>query len=124
MYRRGSRTPLDSTPALGHDYEATVTEPTCTEGGFTTHTCTRCGDRFQDGHRDPLGYDWSGTVCRRCGGTRENPFTDVPENSFYYAPVIWAVEQDITNGLSDTQFGPNTICNRAQVVTFLYRAFA
>ena len=47
----------------------------------------------------------------------------MPENSFYYAPVIWAVEQDITNGLSATQFGPNTICNRAQVVTFLYRAF-
>ena len=34
------------------------------------------------------------------------------------------MEEGITNGLSTTQFGINTICNRAQIVTFLYRAFA
>ena len=51
------------------------------------------------------------------------PFTDVPGGSFYAAPVAWAVEKGITNGLSATAFGPNTACNRAQVVTFLYRAY-
>ncbi|MBQ8355121.1 MAG: S-layer homology domain-containing protein [Oscillospiraceae bacterium] len=116
--------PFGIPPPLGHDYEATVTEPTCTEGGFTTHTCTRCGDCFRDGHRDPLGYDWSGTVCRRCGGTRENPFTDVPEGSFYYDPVIWAVANGVTTGATATTFNPGGECMRAQVVTFLYRAFA
>ena len=53
----------------------------------------------------------------------ENPFTDVPAGAFYAAPVLWAVENGITNGLSATEFGPNTDCNRAQIVTFLYRAY-
>ena len=51
----------------------------------------------------------------------ENPFTDVPEGSFYHKAVLWAVENGITNGVSETAFGPNLACNRAQVVTFLWR---
>ena len=53
-----------------------------------------------------------------------NPFTDVARDSFYEKAVLWAVENGITNGLSATTFGPNSICNRAQIVTFLYRTFA
>ena len=37
--------------------------------------------------------------------------------------MLWAVENGITNGLTATTFGPDVICNRAQVVTFLYRAY-
>ena len=51
-----------------------------------------------------------------------NPFRDVAVDAFYYKPVLWAVEQGITNGLSTNAFGPSEQCNRAQVVTFLYRA--
>ena len=53
-----------------------------------------------------------------------NPFTDVEAGSFYESAVLWAVKNGITNGLSATSFGPNTICNRAQIVTFLWRALA
>ena len=53
----------------------------------------------------------------------DNPFVDVKPTDFYYKPVLWAVENGITNGLSATAFGPNSVCNRAQIVTFLYRAF-
>ncbi len=53
----------------------------------------------------------------------EHPFTDVAEDQFYFQPMLWAVENGITNGLTATTFGPNTTCNRAQVVTFLYRAY-
>ena len=53
----------------------------------------------------------------------EHPFTDVDENQFYYNAMLWAVENEITNGLTKTTFGPNAICNRAQVVTFLYRTY-
>ena len=53
----------------------------------------------------------------------DNPFTDVPADQWFTAPVLWAVENGITNGLSASTFGPNTVCNRAQIVTFLYRAF-
>ena len=50
------------------------------------------------------------------------PFTDVPANSFYYNPVKWALEKEITAGVSDTLFGPASPCNRAQAVTFLWAA--
>ena len=52
----------------------------------------------------------------------ENPFTDVKESDFYYKAVLWAVEKGITNGLTADTFGPFELCNRAQVVTFLWRA--
>ena len=53
----------------------------------------------------------------------DNPFTDVTSGIWYALPVLWAVENGITNGLNATEFGPNTNCNRAQIVTFLYRAY-
>ncbi len=53
--------------------------------------------------------------------TTENPFTDVDEKAFYYDAVLWAVENEITNGMSATTFAPNGNCTRGQVVTFLYR---
>ena len=51
------------------------------------------------------------------------PFTDVPADSYYYDAVLWAVENGIAKGTSDTTFGPDASCTRAQIVTFLYRAF-
>ena len=52
---------------------------------------------------------------------RENPFTDVPKDSYYYEPVLWAVENGITNGASATTFNPGGDLLRAQVVTMLWR---
>ena len=49
-------------------------------------------------------------------------FTDVPESAYYAKAVAWAVEKGITLGTSDTTFAPDLVCNRAQSVTFLYRA--
>ena len=51
----------------------------------------------------------------------ENPFLDVNETQFFYDPVLWAVENGITSGISADAFGPFAVCNRAQVVTFLWR---
>ena len=51
-----------------------------------------------------------------------NPFTDVSKNDWFYAPVMWAVENGITGGKTPTTFAPNETCTRAQVVTFLYAA--
>ncbi|MBR2742370.1 MAG: S-layer homology domain-containing protein, partial [Clostridia bacterium] len=52
----------------------------------------------------------------------KNPFIDVSESSYYFAPVLWAVENGITNGTGDDTFGPEKTCTRAQLVTFLWRA--
>ena len=51
-----------------------------------------------------------------------NPFADIFEGDYYYAPILWAVENGITNGVDASHFGPAAVCNRAQVVTFLWRA--
>ena len=52
----------------------------------------------------------------------EMPFTDVAEGSYYEQAVLWAVENGITKGTSDTTFTPNAKCTRAQIVTFLWRS--
>jgi len=49
-----------------------------------------------------------------------NPFRDVG-NTYYRLPVLWAVENGITNGTSVGVFSPDTVCSRAQIVTFLHR---
>ena len=54
-------------------------------------------------------------------GLTEHPFTDVEAGSWYEKPVLWALENGITNGTDTTHFNPNGQCKRAQVVTFLHR---
>ena len=49
-------------PALGHSYDAVVTEPTCTEQGYTTYTCTVCGDSYTDNAVDALGHSYESVV--------------------------------------------------------------
>ena len=50
-------------------------------------------------------------------------FGDVSKNNYYYKAVLWAVKSNITQGVSSNSFLPDTICTRAQVVTFLYRYY-
>jgi len=50
------------------------------------------------------------------------PFTDVKSGVYYYDAVLWAVENGITKGTTDTTFSPNMNCSRAQIVTFLWRS--
>ena len=72
---------MRETEPLGHDYEAEMVEPTCTEGGYTLYSCGLCGHTYKDNATEPLGHDYEvteteGTVdspsvkhykCRRCG---------------------------------------------------------
>ena len=55
--------------------------------------------------------------------TTVNGFTDVESNAFCAEAVAWAVENGVTNGTSATTFSPADGCTRAQIVTFLYRAY-
>ena len=50
-------------------------------------------------------------------------FSDVLTDSYYANAVAWAVENGVTNGIGDGLFGPNNSCTRAQIVTFLFRAY-
>ena len=65
--------------ALGHDYKSVVTAPTCTESGFTTHTCTRCSHTYTDNEIAAKGHSSSGdatctdnSVCTVCGEVLES----------------------------------------------------
>lgn len=65
------------------------------------------------------------TVLHRIAGSPEatsaNPFTDVSDDAWYNEAVSWAVEENITSGVSDARFAPNENVTREQLVTFLYR---
>ena len=55
---------------------------------------------------------------------QRSDFRDVQDaNAYYYIPVLWAVENGITNGTGKDSFSPNQTCTRAQIVTFLWRDF-
>ena len=74
-------------------------------------SCTRC-QIISFLHR------WMGSET----STADMPFTDVPANSYFYNAVRWAAEKKIASGVTTTEFAPDQICTRAQIVSFLYRA--
>ena len=87
--------------------------------------CAECGEEIsrETVTVPALGHDWEGTECGRCDATRENPFDDVAEGSYYFDAVLWAVDEKITTGITGTNhFAPDMNCNRGQIVTFLWRA--
>ena len=92
-------------------------EPQITNGTDATHfspgnTCTRA---------QVVTFLWRAMGCP-APQTTDNPFTDVTADKYYTDAVLWAVENEITNGMTATSFAPGRPCTRAQVVTFLWRA--
>lgn len=70
---------------------------------------------------DDTGNDYLLDAYIHFGGL-PTQFTDVPVGQWYADAVKWALEQGITTGASETTFAPNNSCDRAQIVTFLWRA--
>ncbi len=95
-------------PVTGHQWDNGIVtkEPTADERGEKCFTCTIC-------HTQKI---------ESIPSLSDNPFTDVNESDWYYAPVMWARANNVTGGTSATTFGPNDGCTRAQVVTFLWAA--
>ena len=128
-----------------HSYTAVVTAPTCTEKGYTTHTCA-CGDSYVDTYVDALGHAWdNGKVtkeptatetgvrtytCTRCHETKTESipvvsvdvtqmFTDVTKN-WAYPGIQYCVTHGIMGGMGDGTFAPTGTTTRAQIVQILY----
>ncbi len=74
----GATVHCDYVPPHTHSYTATVTAPTCTEGGYTTYTCA-CGDSYVDDYTGALGHSYKKGTCTRCGEKDPN---------YVAAPVI------------------------------------
>ena len=70
---------------------------------------------------DAVNYIWQafGKPAAEYGGQ----FTDVPATSSYAQAVAWALAADVTTGATATTFNPSGVCNRGEIVTFLYRAY-
>ena len=96
--------------AVKHDPQ--ITTGTSATTFSPDKTCTRA---------QVVTFLWRANGCPKPEKT-DNPFTDVKPGAYYYDAVLWAVEQNITNGVSATAFGPDRGCTRGQVVTFLWRA--
>ena len=58
--------------ATGHDYKSVITAPTCTEQGYTTHTCTLCGDSYVDSYVNPTGHKFGNWVVTKNATCTEN----------------------------------------------------
>ena len=129
-----------------HSYDAVVTAPTCTEKGYTTHTCA-CGDSYVDTYVDALGHAWdNGKVtkeptetetgvktftCTRCGETKTETipatgvmdvtkmFTDV-SHSWADDGIQYCVTHQLMSGIGNNLFGPKLTTTRAQIVQILY----
>lgn len=122
-------------------------EPTCTEIGSKYKVC-ECGDRVNE-DIDAVGHEWEKDYtidktstylipgiksihCSKCDTIKPDsevelsliniPFNDVSEDYYYYKPILWAIENGITAGVSAMQFAPDDPCTRGQIVTFLWRA--
>ena len=131
---------------LGHDYQSTITEPGCTEGGFTTYTCSVCGEQKIADETAPLGHSFETIhvapecgqkgydqhICTVCGYTYADGFVDAldcPSAGFedvdpcqwYHEAVDHVVKAGLMKGMDESHFGPAMTTNRAQVITVLYR---
>ena len=60
----------DEEEKCDHSYKAVVTDPTCTEKGYTTHTCEKCGDSYKDSYVDATGHNYVRNVCKHCGAKK------------------------------------------------------
>lgn len=114
---KGDTVTITVTPDAGYELDALTAEDkngkelALTDKGDGKYTFTMPGSKV--------------TVTARFKQTdtgTENPFTDISKNDYFYDAVLWAVKEGITSGTSDTTFSPNVSCNRAQMVTFLWRA--
>lgn len=107
-----------------HRYDAVVTAPTCTQNGYTKHTCSSCKDSYTDNETVKTGHIIKYGICEKCNMRFSNPFYDVNGTDWFYSAVMWAYYNtpQVTNGKDESHFAPKASCTRAQVVTFLWRA--
>ena len=113
--------PFTDVSAKAFYYDAVLwafhTNPVTTTGTDDTHfapsrNCTR---------GDVVTFLWRG-IGQPWTILRTSPFKDVKNTSkFYYSPVLWAVEEEVTTGTDETHFTPDRTCTRAEVLTFLWR---
>jgi DNA-directed RNA polymerase subunit RPC12/RpoP len=92
-----------------HVYDYTVKSPTTEEGGYTTYTCSRCGDSYVDDYVEALGHDYDAVVteptceeggyttytCTNCGDSYVGDYTDPVGHSYEEGSCVWCGEDEM-----------------------------
>lgn len=126
------------TEALGHNYIALVTSPSCTEEGYTTLTCSRCGDSLTEDHVKALGHkptgwitdreptaDTKGSRHRECNVCGEILETEAIESlTEVTAPIVLVYHGAYIVGRDDGSFSPDQSITRAEAAAILARLLA
>lgn len=134
---------VEELPMSPHNYELynTTAEPSCNQAGRAEYRCTDCKlSKFEELPALPHTYELNKVLskatasingeieykCKACGhiniDTIPSVFTDVESDAYFSKAVDWAYSNEITKGVSATEFAPNSAATRAAVVTFLWRA--
>ena len=98
--------------AVGWAFEDGITAGTSDTTFSPDATCTRS---------QVVTFLWRAAGCPEPKST-DNPFTDVSSGDWFFKPVLWAVEQNITQGTSAVTFTPERECSTAEILTFLFRS--
>ena len=131
---------------LGHDYNAVVTAPTCTEQGYTTHTCSRCDSEYVDTYVEATGHSYVDKIvyptisdkgytlhtCEICSdsykdnyvddlASTDNLFPDTDITAWYYEAVNYTVSTGIMSGYGNGNFGPSDSIQRQDFLVMLAR---
>lgn len=96
----------------GHKYEAVVTKPDCTNGGYTTYTCKKCGDSYVDKRTDALGHKYDNAcddACNVCGEKRtpaEHVFGE------------WTIDVEATQDSAGTEKRVCSVCGHTETRSY------
>ena len=111
--------PLTDVPAGSYYHDAVLW---AVESGITNGTSGTTFSPNANCSRGQIGtFLWR--AQKSPSAAAANPFTDVAADAYYTDAVLWAVKEGVTAGTTAITFSPNVVCTRAQIVTFLYRAY-
>ena len=134
--------PTEPTTSCSHTYVETKVGATCSQPGYTLHTCSKCGDYYRSDFTATLSHSFSGGICVNCGTADPDyvdPAPDIPysdsalyasyadleKEAWYRAGIVYVLHQGLMNGVGKENeyiFDPDVKVTRAMVVTILYRA--
>ncbi len=134
--------PTEPTSSCSHTYVDTKVGATCSQPGYTLHTCSKCGYSYRSDFTEMLNHSFSGGICVNCGAedpdyvdpTPDIPYDDSPlyasyedleKDAWYRVGIVYVLHQGLMNGVgteNERIFDPNGNVTRAMVVTILYRA--
>lgn len=107
-------------PALGHNYIANVVNPTCTEDGYTEHTCSNCNDSYVDSHTDAIGHNYIENIieptCTEGGYTEHiclncnDKYTDTYVDALGHSFGDWIIENESTCTATGSKYRTCNVC--------------